>query len=233
MFPFLFGYFQGNDNQLLISISDTLHETILKTHIREEPVFATIYRWTFEGLSYSRSFIHTLIIGGMVVALLIMAIGNNLARGLGILGTLAIVRFRTPIRDSRDMMFLFACLGVGIGCGAGTFNVAIIGTVTLSAVMLFLHWSPFASRREYEGLLRFHMVAASTRDRDVENVMRECCSSFYMIGMRESAQGEMLEYSYQVKLIDPSYQSELINALYKLDDVQDPTLVMQRTTVEL
>jgi hypothetical protein len=38
VFPFLFGYFQGNDNQLLISISDTLHETILKTHIREEPI---------------------------------------------------------------------------------------------------------------------------------------------------------------------------------------------------
>lgn len=196
-------------------------------------VFAAVYRWTFQGLSYSRSFIHTLIIGGMVVAMLIMAIGNNLARGLGILGTLAIIRFRTPIRDSRDMMFLFASLGVGIGCGAGTFNVSIIGTVTVSAAMLLLHWSPFASRREYEGLLRFHMAAASEQDRDVENAMRECCSSFYMIGMRDSAQGEMLEYSYQIKLIDPSYQSELIDALHKIKDVQDPTLVMQRTTVEL
>lgn len=196
-------------------------------------VFATVYRWTFQGLSYSRSFIHTLIIGGMVVAMLIMAIGNNLARGLGILGTLAIIRFRTPIRDSRDMMFLFASLGVGIGCGAGTFNVSIIGTMTISAAMLLLHWSPFASRREYEGLLRFHMAAASEQDRDVENAMRECCNSFYMIGMRESSQGEMIEYSYQIKLIDPSYQSELIDALHKIDDVIDPTLVMQRTTVEL
>ena len=43
---------------------------------------------------------------------------RHLARGLGILGTLAIIRFRTPIRDPRDMIFLFACLGVGIACGA-------------------------------------------------------------------------------------------------------------------
>jgi len=196
-------------------------------------VFAAVYRWTFQGLSYSRSFIHTLIIGGMVVAMLIMAIGNNLARGLGILGTLAIIRFRTPIRDSRDMMFLFASLGVGIGCGAGTFNVAIIGTFTISSAMLLLNWSPFASRRQYEGLLRFHMKASSEQDRDVEAAMRQCCSSFHMIGMRESMQGEMLEYSYQVRLIDPSYQAELITLLHNIDDVEDPTLVMQRTTVEL
>ena len=59
-------------------------------------VFATVYRWTFQGFSYSRSFVHTMILGGMIVTMLIMAIGNNLARGLGILGTLAIIRFRTP-----------------------------------------------------------------------------------------------------------------------------------------
>ena len=194
---------------------------------------ATVYRWTFRGLSYSRAFVQTMVLGGMIVSMMIMAIGNNLARGLGILGTLAIIRFRTPIRDSRDMMFLFASLGVGIGCGAGTFNVAIIGTFTVSAAMLLLNWSPFASRREYEGLLRFHMKASSEQDRDVEAAMQQCCSSFHMIGMRESMQGEMLEYSYQIRLIDPSYQAELITLLHKIDDVEDPTLVMQRTTVEL
>ena len=60
------------------------------------------------------AFVHTMILGSMIVSMLIMAIGNNLARGLGILGTLAVIRFRTPIRDPRDMMFLFACLGIGI-----------------------------------------------------------------------------------------------------------------------
>ena len=118
-------------------------------------VIATIYRWTFIGFSYSRSVVHTMVLGAMVVCLVIMAIGNNLARGLGILGTLAIIRFRTPIRDPRDMVFLFACFGMGIACGAAAYNVAIVGTITLSAAALLLHWSPFASRREYEGMLRF------------------------------------------------------------------------------
>jgi hypothetical protein len=102
-------------------------------------VFAVVYRWTFQGLSYSRSFVHTMILGGMIVSVLIMAIGNNLARGLGILGTLAVIRFRTPIRDPRDMVFLFACLGVGIACGAHVFGVAILGTASICTAALLLH----------------------------------------------------------------------------------------------
>lgn len=196
-------------------------------------VFATVYRWTFQGLSYSRGFVHTMVLGGMIVSMLIMAIGNNLARGLGILGTLAIIRFRTPIRDPRDMVFLFACFGVGIACGANTFNVAIVGTICLCGAALLLHWSPFASRREYEGLLRFLMPPDSKSEDRVKAVLRQCCSAYFLIAMREAAQGDLVEYSYQVRLIDPSYQPDLIDGLHAIEDVSEANLLMQRTTVEL
>src|ERR1035441_6915362 len=90
---------------------------------------ATVYRWTFQSLSYSRSFIHTMILSSMVVTMIIMAVGNSLARGLGILGSLAIVRFRTPVRDTRDMTFLFACLGVFAPAATAVYGVAVIGAV--------------------------------------------------------------------------------------------------------
>lgn len=196
-------------------------------------VIACVYRWTFQGLSYSRSFVHTMILGGMIVAMLIMAIGNNLARGLGILGTLAIVRFRTPIRDSRDMVFLFASLGIGIACGASVYGIAIIGTVCISAAALFLHWSPFASRREYEGLLRFLLPSDATCDDQIRDVLQRCCSASFLIAMREAAQGELTEYSYQVRLIDPSYQADIVDGMHQIEEVKDASLLMQRTTVEL
>ncbi|MDD4869943.1 MAG: DUF4956 domain-containing protein [Kiritimatiellae bacterium] len=196
-------------------------------------VFAVVYRWSFRGLSYSRSFVHTLVLGGMITCMVIMAIGNNLARGLGILGTLAIIRFRTQIRDPRDMIFLFSCLGVGIACGAGVFGVAIVGTITLSAVMLLLHWSPFASRREYEGLLRFMLPVDAASENEVKEVLRRCCSAFQLIAMREAVQGNMIEHSYQVRLLDPSYQADLIEGLREIKAVAEPSLLMQRTTVEL
>jgi uncharacterized membrane protein YhiD involved in acid resistance len=196
-------------------------------------ICATVYRWTHQGLSYSRTFVHALILGGMIVAMIIMAIGNNLARGLGILGTLAIVRFRTPIRDTRDMMFLFLSLGIGIACGAGTLDVAVVGTLMISVVALILHWSPFASRREYEGLLRFTLPHDSTQEVHITDAWHDCCSAFHMIAMREAVQGDAMEYSYQVRLLDPSYQSDLIDKLATIDDVGNTSLLMQRSTVEL
>jgi len=196
-------------------------------------VYATVYRWTFQGLSYSRAFVHTMVLGGMIVSMLIMAIGNNLARGLGILGTLAIIRFRTPVRDPRDMIFLFASLGAGIACGAATYGVAIVGTIVISVAAIILHLSPFASRREYEGLLRFMTPMGGKGEDDVSAVMQECCAAFHLIAMREAVQGELTEYSYQIRLIDPSYQAELIERLHGIEGVSDASLLMQRTTVEL
>lgn len=197
-------------------------------------VFAMVYQHTFRGFTYSRSYIHTMVLGSMVTCMLIMAVGNNLARGMGILGTLAIIRFRTPVRDPRDAMFLFACLGVGIACGAGMPVVAALGTLIINAVALALHWIPFASRREYEGLLRF---ITQTNDSKAEQAFKEIlvryCSSSYLLGMRDAVQGDCVEYSYQIRLIDPAYQRDLIEAFKKAGLFEDVALMMQRTTIEL
>lgn len=196
-------------------------------------VYATVYRWTFVGFSYSRSFVHTMVLGAMVVCMVIMAIGNNLARGLGILGTLAIIRFRTPIRDPRDMVFLFASFGEGIACGAAAYGVAIVGTLTVSAAALILHWSPFASRRDYEGLLRLLLPGDKGGEEAVQAVLRQNCAAFHLIAMREAAQGDLMEYSYEIRLLDPSYQAELIEKLRGLAGVSEPSLIMHRNTIEL
>jgi len=195
---------------------------------------ASVYRWTYQGLSYSRSFVHTLVLAAIVTSILIMAIGNNLARGLGILGTLAIVRFRTPIRDPRDIIFLFACLAIGIACGASVFSIAIIGTLFFCLIALYLHRSPFASLRVYEGLL--HFTLPSGGDEQLDKLQKEIllyCSSMILVAMRESSQGEAIEYSYQVRLTDPTYQAELLETVVKTESVTDANLLMHRATVEI
>lgn len=194
---------------------------------------AAIYRWTFQGFSYSRTFIQAMILGGMITAMLIMAIGNNLARGLGILGTLAVIRFRTPIRDPRDMIFLFASLATGIACGATTYMVAIVCSLMVGLAALFLHHSPFASRRNFEGLLRFNALADKGLEAQVEEVLQKYCREYSLVAMRESSQGERCEFAYHACLRDPSYRMELVETLKKMPDVYDPTLLMHRATVEL
>jgi len=196
-------------------------------------MYASVYQWTFSGFSYSKSFIQSMILGSMVTCLLIMAVGESLARGLGILGTLAIIRFRTSIRDPRDAMFLFACMGTGIACGSGLPLVAIGGTVMINAVALFLHFAPFASRREYEGLLRFLSSKSEEDKQTIDHVLEKHCESFTLIAVRDVAQGSAAEYSYHVRLMDPAYQRELLNALREIKSISQPVLVMHRTTIEV
>lgn len=197
-------------------------------------VIAKLYQLTFQSLSYSRSFVHTLILGGMIVCMVMMSMGDSVARGIGVLGALSLIRFRTVVRDPRDMMFLFASLGIGIACGAGMFAVAVTGCFLLSSVIVLLHWAPFATHRRYEAMLRFLVETDNDNARsEVDAIMAECCSSYVLLAMREAVQGDLLEYSYQVRLIDPSYQVDLVKKLEALGSIAEVNLVMQRTTVEL
>jgi uncharacterized membrane protein YhiD involved in acid resistance len=197
-------------------------------------LIAVVYQMTFRGFTYSRTYVQALILGSIVTCMLIMAIGSNFARGLGILGTLAIIRFRVPVHDPRDGMFIFASLGAGIACGAGGYLVAVAGTAFFAGAALLLHVLPFASRREYEGLLRFQ---TGTGDGEAEAALRRIletyCTSYGVLGVCDAVQGERAEFSYQVRLKDPSYQQDLVAALKKDGRFESPTLMLQRNTVEL
>ncbi len=196
-------------------------------------VLANVYRWTHQGFSYQRSFLQTIVLASIAVSIMIMAIGNNMARGLGILGAMAFVRFRTPIRDPRDVIFIFAALAIGISCGAQVFVVAIMGTLFFGFTAFFLSWSPWASRREFEGLLRFMLPANSKASSSLPEIFGQYCTGAELVASREAIQGEVLEYAYQVRLIDPSYKVDLVDAIAKLPDASEVSLVMQRTTVEI
>ena len=74
-----------------------------------------VYRTTHRGLTYERSFLLTILMTAPIVGLVMLLIGSNLALSLGLVGALSIIRFRNVIKDSRDMVFLFWSIAVGLG----------------------------------------------------------------------------------------------------------------------
>jgi hypothetical protein len=196
-------------------------------------LLAAVYSWTFRGLSYSRGFVISLALTGVVATLLMLAIGNNVARGLGLLGTLAIIRFRSTMRDVRDMMFVFSSLAVGIAVGVQAFLIAGMGALAFCLFTIHLTFSPFASRRQFDGLLRLNTPADARVDELLKKVLHQHCSTFVLVNLREVAQGGRLEHAYQVKLRDPSYQQHLISALRALGEIQDVSLLLQDPALEV
>ncbi|MEQ6355647.1 DUF4956 domain-containing protein [Lysinibacillus sp. M3] len=95
-----------------------------------------VYKKTFNGVIYSHSFNISLLIMTMTTALVIMGISSNVLLSLGMVGALSIVRFRTPIKDPMDLVYIFWAIVSGILCGAGFIPLVIIGAVLIGLVLL-------------------------------------------------------------------------------------------------
>ena len=118
-------------------------------------IIATVYTITYHGIGYLRSFVQTIALGGLVASLVMLAIGDDVARGLGMVGALTLIRFRTTLKDTRDLIFMFASLGIGVACGVQAFAAALLGTAMFSLAAMDLSWSDFGSRLQFDIMLRF------------------------------------------------------------------------------
>ena len=80
-------------------------------------VVAWVYRNTHKNISYSQSYVQTLIILGMLITLIMLIVGSNIARAFALVGALSVVRFRNAIKETRDVGFIFLVMGIGMACG--------------------------------------------------------------------------------------------------------------------
>ncbi|MCW5981107.1 MAG: DUF4956 domain-containing protein [Bryobacteraceae bacterium] len=194
---------------------------------------AAAYSWTHRGLSYSRSFVHTLVMGGVVAAMLMLAIGNNLVWGIGIVGTLAIIRFRTNLRDPRDMVFIFAALAAGIAAGVRAYAVGLIGTVIFCGVSVYLNSVPFGARNQFDGLLRFTLPGASDATQRIHRILQTHCSAFVLASLQQVALGDETEHAYQVRFRRDESRHELVRDLEEVRELTNLSLLMQETQVDV
>src|SRR4051812_24870885 len=173
---------------------------------------AWTYRATYEGLSYQRGFVQTLALGGPVAAIAMLAIGDDIARGLGLVGALTLIRFRTTLKDTRDLLFAFASLAVGVACGVAAFSVAILGTAVFMAAALFVTYSGFGKRQVLDAVLRLRATPASADEQVLAPVLGRHCSRWTLIHVREMDEDEE-EHSYQIDLSERTAGAALLREL--------------------
>jgi hypothetical protein len=191
------------------------------------------YEKTFRGLSYSRNFVQAIILCSIIAGMIMQAIGENPVRGLGVLGALAVIRFRTVFKDPRDLIFIFAAMASGIACGVFGYGIAIVGTLMFCAAAVALYFSPFGEARFFDGMLKFNMGIGTQARIVLEGIMKEHCRNFALITLKETQQGERLEYAYHVKLKRGKKKDDFVQKVLGIESVRDVHLMLQETTVEL
>lgn len=119
-------------------------------------VIAITYRGTHRGVSYSQTFTQNLVLIGMIVSLIMLIVGTNIARAFTLLGALSIVRFRNAVKDSRDVGFIFFVMAIGMACGTKFYPLAMIGTFAGCGLMYFMTYTQFGQKGLAQDILEMY-----------------------------------------------------------------------------
>ena len=117
--------------------------TLIVTALLALYIFA-IYRLVTRKVFYSKNFNISLAVMSLITSAIILAMQSNLVISLGMVGALSIVRFRTAIKDPMDLVFMFWSISIGIICGGGLYEVAVITSVIVTVCILGLDLLPVA-----------------------------------------------------------------------------------------
>lgn len=154
-----------------------------------------VYKKTFNGVVYSHSFNISLMIMSLATALVIMGISQNVLLSLGMVGALSIVRFRTPIKDPMDLIFLFWSVVVGILCGAGFIPLAVIGSVIIGLVIIVFQ-NKIVIENPYLVVVRFEQEETNA---EIEKLLKGA-SKRYLLKSKSVMNDEQMEVTYEVRL---------------------------------
>jgi len=196
-------------------------------------VVAAVYVWSHRGLSYSQSFVQALVLSGAVAAMMMLAIGNNIVWGIGVVGAMALVRFRTNLRDPRDIVFVFASLVTGIAAGTRAYILGALGTLIFSLIALYLAKVPFAIRKSFDGLLRFTAPWDGAAGVAATECMRRHCRRFVLATVRGVGQGEASEHVYHVRFRGDDSRQHLARELSAVQGLSGITLLVEDTRLEV
>jgi uncharacterized membrane protein YhiD involved in acid resistance len=197
-------------------------------------VLAWVYYFTHKGLSYSTTFVQSLVIITVVVAIIMAVIGNNIITAFGLMGALAIIRFRNVVKDTRDIVFIFCTLVVGMAAGSQRYAIAIFGTILLSLITIYLHLAGFGSRRPYNGFLRFSFTGHIEPKHPILVILKRFCGNFTLISAQNgSTSSSNVEYAYHLTIRNANKNEEMLAELEKVDGIKNISLTMQEQLLEV
>ncbi|MCB0263148.1 MAG: DUF4956 domain-containing protein [Calditrichaeota bacterium] len=183
-------------------------------------IVSVIYRWSYNGTNYSPSFVHSTVLLAMITALVIMVIGNNLARAFGLVGAMSIIRFRTAVKDTQDIVFIFFSLTVGMAAGVGLRLAAFFGTLFIGGIMLLMSRLQYAAPQKKDFLLQFQS-SLPEEDPSYLPVLRKYCKKHNLVNMQAIGVDEMYDLSYFVFLKNKNNSTDFIKELNQVPGINN------------
>lgn len=157
-----------------------------------------IYQITHRGTSYTQSFVFTLVLNGMVVALVMMIVGSNIARAFSLVGALSIIRFRNAVKETRDVGFIFFTMAIGMAVGTQFYLLAVIGAGVISMVILLMVRLDWFAREMSTQILRVQVPANTPFDALFDRIFLKYTHTSELISADSMQNGMLTELTYSI-----------------------------------
>jgi hypothetical protein len=223
--------FEGDAGLTGYSVETTLFVVLLSFVIGQ--FVGWVYMWTHRSLSYSQTFVASLVVVPVIVALMILLMSGSIAVAFGLLAVFAVVRFRNVLKDTRDTVFILWAIMEGLAVGTQRFSTAAVGAVGVAAILLYLRVTAFGSRLRYDAVLTLQLTG------DLAGALARLKSILHCHSLRVQVTGERrltdagLDLSYRLLLRDPSRKDELRFELQQSKDMENVSLYMREDESEI
>jgi uncharacterized membrane protein YhiD involved in acid resistance len=192
-----------------------------------------VYQITHRGASYTQSFVHTLVLIGMVVAVVMLVIGSDIARAFALVGSLSIVRFRNAVKETRDVGFIFFTIAVGMAIGTRFYLLAVITVIVISLLVLIMTRFDWYARRMVSHILKIQLPNTVEFNALFDKLFLKYTSHSELISVDSIQNGTLIELVYSVGMKKQSKIEEFISEIKKLNNNNRVTLIAGYNSTDL
>ena len=191
-----------------------------------------VYKKTHKGMSYSQSFMITNIFICLIVCMVIMIIGNSLARAFALVGALSIIRFRTVIKDTKDIAYIFWSLAAGMACGTSSYFLAVTGSLIIMIVAYILYKTNYGSIYKSEFILQFRYKKNNDKIAKYNEVFKKFCNSSILLNSEPSGDKNSLKLTFDVVLKEDKNIDNFIFQISKSNNVSEASIAATKNDID-
>lgn len=192
-----------------------------------------IYKITHRGTSYTQSFVFTLVINGMVVALVMMIIGSNIARAFSLVGALSIIRFRNALKETRDVGFIFFTMAIGMAVGTKFYLLAVAAAVVIGLVIVLMMRLDWFAREMTNQILRVQIPNNLPFDTLFDSAFLKYTTASELISVESAHGGLLTELTYSIGMKKPNQVQPFLAEIRNLNGNNKVSLIAGYNSTDL
>jgi len=191
-----------------------------------------VYQKTHRGLSYSQSFVVSLVILSVLAAVIMMVIGGVLITAVALLGAFTIIRFRTAVKDTKDITFILFSLIIGMAVGTNNYLIGFIGTIMICAIIYFLDKINFGSIHRHDYVLNFLLNTREAPSDVYKSIFKKYLKNYDLLNVISQKEGKVMDLTFNLNLLANADLNRFARELSVISGIKKVSLIMAKNDIE-